>query len=131
MNKMSPGNISQEAGKVSLEDPEVIEAVNGFLADMEQGKPADRQQLVRRFPDIANELAACLDGLDLLHRVAPQLQEPSEDASDSSQPIQAAATLGDFRIVREIGRGGMFQANHVRKHMAQDIFPVCLYSFLS
>ena len=58
MNKTSSGDIRHETRHVSLEDPEVIEAVNGFLADLEQGEPADRQELIHRFPEIASELTA-------------------------------------------------------------------------
>lgn len=94
---------------VAIDDPLVIEAVQRYVNDLENGRPADRESLIDRFSSIAEPLAACLDGLDILHRVVPQLKDELKSPVDieSFEPIHPSATLGDFRILREIGRGGM------------------------
>src|SRR5205807_1437452 len=56
-----------------------------------------------RHPEIAPALSECLAGLDLLHTTGPKLRDPPLTASTAEPPT----ALGDFRIVREIGRGGM------------------------
>src|SRR5262249_318743 len=65
--------------------------------------------LLQRYPEVADELASCLDSLELLSAAAPHLQQDATVSCSAAPP--AAATLpeplGDFRIVREIGRGGM------------------------
>jgi len=84
-----------------LDDPRVMEAAKEDQAQLEAGRQPDRRELLRRYPDLADALAQCLDGLDLLHRgTARPATAPSEEALDANP-------LGDFKIVREIGRGGM------------------------
>ena len=85
----------------------ISQAVDEFLAATEVGN-VDRAALLAKYQDVADELAGCLDTLDFVNNVAPPLSEPLVDASGNNSPtISPLATLGDFRIVREIGRGGM------------------------
>jgi hypothetical protein len=93
------------------EDSGVIRALQEYRAAREAGRKLDRQEFLARHPEAARELAACLDALEFVEDAACQLQSSAADA----QAIQAAATgdllsatpLGDYRIVREVGRGGM------------------------
>src|SRR5262249_28406123 len=57
-------------------------------------------------PEIAEALAKCLDGLEFVHVFAQQLSQPSRLAAPRPE-IQPEGPLGDFRILREVGRGGM------------------------
>ena len=72
-------------------------ALEVYLEEIEAYGRVDRQSFLSRFPDLASELASHLEGIDLMLQIGPG--EP--------QCIKPLATLGDFRIVREIGRGGM------------------------
>ncbi|MFV1967350.1 MAG: protein kinase [Pirellulaceae bacterium] len=88
-------------------DDRISQAVGEFLAAIEAGT-ADRSALLGKYQDVAEELAGCLETFDFVNNVAPQLGPPSMGAGDQTSPsISPLATLGDFRIVREIGRGGM------------------------
>jgi serine/threonine protein kinase len=89
-----------------LDDPRVIEALDEYLAALETGKRPSREAFLARHSDIAPALAECLDGMEALH----------EASSSSPQPVggpalapdwQPGTPLGDFRILREVGRGGM------------------------
>jgi hypothetical protein len=101
-----PGHPSAPA--VALDDPRVIQAVEEYLAALEDGPRPDRQAVLARHPDIAAALARCLDGLEFVHVVAPQLSQASPGHPTAPPPeIQPEGPLGDFRIVREVGRGGM------------------------
>jgi serine/threonine protein kinase len=83
------------------DDPRVVSAVEEYVNALEAGERLDRQAFLARHADIADALAGCLDGLDFINAVGPQLDEaPSTEAAAPSQ-------LGDFRILREVGRGGM------------------------
>ena len=88
------------------DNPLLTKAMEHYLADLEAGTAVGRDEFAERYPDIADELKACLDGLEFLHVVAPQLNESARDGR-APHTIKPLATLGDFRIVREIGRGGM------------------------
>jgi serine/threonine protein kinase/Tfp pilus assembly protein PilF len=93
---------------VALDDPRVIRAVEEYLAALEAGPRPDRQQFLARHPDIAQALAGCLDGLEFVHGAAPQLSHPAPGRPPApGADLQPEGPLGDFRIVREVGRGGM------------------------
>jgi serine/threonine protein kinase len=86
-----------------------------YLAELELGRRPDHRQWSQRYPDLAEALGPFLEGLELVHRAAP-LASPLLDGSarvpsNTTEPLAAQNTrheaLGDFQIVREIGRGGM------------------------
>lgn len=90
------------------DDPRVVRAVQGYLAALEAGDPLDRQTYIAQHPEIAAELAECLAGLDFIHAAASNWREtPLEAVSVDHAATSSPSPLGDFRIVREIGRGGM------------------------
>jgi serine/threonine protein kinase len=80
-----------------FDDPRLKEAVQDYLAELEAGRRPERRAFLARFADLADALPVFLDGLDLVHAARPAPPPPA----DQAEP------LGDFRIVREIGRGGM------------------------
>jgi serine/threonine protein kinase/Flp pilus assembly protein TadD len=84
------------------DDPRVIRAVEEYVAALEAGARPDRQAFLARHADLANALAGCLDGLDFIRAARPQL----DDATAAPEET-VSAPLGDFRILREVGRGGM------------------------
>jgi hypothetical protein len=65
-----------------------------YLADLQEGHAPPREELLASHPDLATQLEACLAGIEFIHRTA-------------QPPDGTPQRLGDFRIVREIGRGGM------------------------
>ena len=91
-----------------MDDPRVVEALEQYLAAVEAGEKPNRQAFLARHGEIAGALADCLDGLDALQVASSS--DPrclSEAEAGMSGEWQPEAPLGDFRIVREIGRGGM------------------------
>jgi serine/threonine protein kinase/WD40 repeat protein len=92
-----------------LEDPRVLQAVEEYLAVRQAGRGPERHEFLARYPEIAATLADCLDGLEFIQAAAPSLREASVGLSDTSLTgdVQPEAPLGDYRLVREIGRGGM------------------------
>jgi predicted Ser/Thr protein kinase len=75
---------------------ELVRLLDQYLADLESGEAPDRQQLLAAHPELAAQLEACLAGIEFVHQ-AKAHQTASE----------APAQLGEFQIVRELGRGGM------------------------
>src|SRR4051812_6003027 len=88
------------------EDPRLISAVREYMALLEAGVHPHRQEFLARYPEIATELAACLDGLAFVHSAAAQMQTPGTNANVDEESA-TARPLGDFKLIREIGRGGM------------------------
>jgi serine/threonine protein kinase len=113
-------------GEGECED-ELASVLDAYLAEVEAGRPVDPEDWVRRHPAIAGRLRACLRSLHLVEAAAEALEiasgpagvaagrdrrqsgsEPSGPDSDPDlEPDADAPQIGDFRVVREIGRGGM------------------------
>ncbi|MCG8650126.1 MAG: serine/threonine protein kinase, partial [Pirellulales bacterium] len=83
----------------------LTELLDEYLSNLEQGLPVDVPALLREHADIADLLQAYLGQLDQLHGVAMGFQGCSPAQHDS--PVPASLRLGDYTIVRELGRGGM------------------------
>src|SRR5438132_6840473 len=75
------------------------------MALLEAGVHPSRHEFVARYPQIADELSICLDGLAFVHSAAAQMQGPA--AANVDEESATAKPLGDFKLIREIGRGGM------------------------
>src|SRR5262249_32625613 len=93
------------------DDERVIAAMQEYLAALEAGQKPNRAEFLARHAPITDELADCLEGLEFVHAAGPHLSHPHAGAlaevPSASPQFRPEAPLGDFRIVREIGRGGM------------------------
>src|SRR5438094_10478270 len=88
------------AGPPAHDDPLVVQALEVYLAELEAGRTPDRAAFLARHAAVAGPLADCLDGLELLRRAAAPPAPPGPDPPGPGR-------LGDFRILRQVGRGGM------------------------
>jgi hypothetical protein len=68
--------------------------LDDYVAALKAGRQPDRAAVVADHPELAPQLDSCLAALDFIHRA----DEPA---------AEAPAHLGDYRILREVGRGGM------------------------
>jgi WD40 repeat protein/serine/threonine protein kinase len=111
-----PGNVAFRQGApvgsaADLNGPRVTQAVEEYRAALKAASKPDRQEFLARYPDIRGVLAECLDALDFIQSAAPQLDQSAAElpaaALDPGAEIQSEVPLGDYRIVREVGRGGM------------------------
>lgn len=102
--------ISQHAGSADgLDNPAVFRAVEEYLAAIQLGRRPDRSAFLAEHPDIAAELAECLDALEFVQAAASSLEGTDKQPADQRGAglPEPGTTLGDYRIVREVGRGGM------------------------
>lgn len=74
----------------------VAEAVAEFQATLDRGDEFDRSAFLKRYADVAPLVADALDGIAALGRLTPAAPELHPDDA-----------LGDFRLIRRIGAGGM------------------------
>jgi serine/threonine protein kinase len=89
-----------------LDDPRVVAALDEYVAALEAGHRPDRQAFLARHAAVAAALAECLEGVEALHEGSSS----SPLAVGGPAPSAGCAPgtpLGDFRILREVGRGGM------------------------
>jgi len=95
-------------GKSRPENPQVIAALEEYLQLCEQGTIPDAASFVDRFPDIRDTLSGALAGLRFMQEAAPQVEASSEGLDRQFElNLSELKPLGDYRIIREIGRGGM------------------------
>ena len=89
---------------------ELASILDRYMADLQAGRAPDRRQLCAAHPELAAQLEACLAGIEFIHQATgPATETPT--------------TLGEFRIIRELGRGGMgvvYEAEQtsLRRHVA-------------
>jgi hypothetical protein len=89
------------------DDPRLVRAVQEYQAALERGTPPPRAEFAARFPELAPELGECLDALEFVHAAAVGLGRAASELPLPHDSELRTMPLGDFRIVREIGRGGM------------------------
>ncbi len=111
-----------------LEDPRVIAALDEYVAALEAGRKPDRQEFLDRHSEVAVALAACLDGMEALHEASSPTHAPGGLLGAAWAP---GTPLGDFRILREVGRGGMgvvYEAEQLSlgRRIALKVLPLAL-----
>ncbi len=92
----------------------LVAVLDEYLSQLKNGTAPDRETLLAAHPELAEQLAGCLAGLEFIHKAS--------EASETRPPL----SLGDFRIIREVGKGGMgavYEAEQIslRRHVALKI----------
>jgi serine/threonine protein kinase len=117
--------LSDIGDRASALDSYLAEVLEEYMAARSAGRAPPRDELLARHPALAEQLVACLGSLEFIHKASPQA---SSGKAQEVNPRGAAASpcitpqpgstlplatrdewvnLEDFRIVRELGRGGM------------------------
>ncbi|MGO9921085.1 MAG: protein kinase domain-containing protein [Isosphaeraceae bacterium] len=95
------------------QESELARVLDAYLAAIEAGQAIEPTALAAAHPAIAERLLACLSVL----QVAGQVEGRS--GNDAALESPGETCLGDFRMLRVIGRGGMgivFEAEQVSLH---------------
>jgi serine/threonine protein kinase/tetratricopeptide (TPR) repeat protein len=91
-----------------VDDPQLAAPLEEYLAALQTGDRPDREKFLAQYPGLADKLTPLLDGLEFVHQVAPQLRSgDTYSSAEHESKSTAPASLGDYRIIREVGRGGM------------------------
>jgi serine/threonine protein kinase/outer membrane protein assembly factor BamB len=101
-----PGETMDRAGALDPHEQETVPPaasanelaaiLDQYMADLGAGRAPDRAELLEAHPTLAAQLEACLAGIEFINR-----------ATGTAVPSGEPTVLGDFRLIREIGRGGM------------------------
>jgi serine/threonine protein kinase/WD40 repeat protein len=111
----------------SSTDP-IGDIADAFVAAFRQGKRPSVEDFAGRYPEHAAELREILSALVLMEKA----KSPKDDSLDQSvaNPVATSALrqLGDYQILREVGRGGMgvvYEAQQLSlgRHVAIKVLP--------
>jgi serine/threonine protein kinase/Flp pilus assembly protein TadD len=89
------------------EQERLARILDDYLVSIERGLPVSPEQLLEKYPEDAVQLRGYLSGLQLFHAaagVSPAQAHGLISGASLPKPMQ---TIGDYQLVREIGRGGM------------------------
>ncbi len=92
-------------------DPRVVELSRDYLERLRGGQQPDRQQFIERLPELQEELEEYLEGIELAFSLEAA-NSTGHQALTSHLNELPGEPIGDFRIVREIGRGGINNKNN-------------------
>jgi tetratricopeptide (TPR) repeat protein/tRNA A-37 threonylcarbamoyl transferase component Bud32 len=107
----------------SVTDQELAGLVDAYAVKRQAGAPVDPMELIRDHPEYADALQRLLPVVEVLDDlVTPERRPPAASGS------VAAGKLGDFRLLHEIGRGGMgivYEAEQIslRRRVALKVLP--------
>ncbi len=102
--------------------------LDDYLLDVARGMPITPEQLLQRHPKDAEYLRGYLSGLQLFHAAAIEGNQAMLAAAPTQVGQQLGQVIGDYRLIHEIGRGGMgvvYEAEQIslRRRVALKILP--------
>src|SRR5262249_31761649 len=94
-------------------DERVDAALAEYLAACDAGDPPQRAAFLARYPDLADSLAAFIDDHERMRRAADV--GATSGQTPAQRPLGTVRYVGDYKLLGEIGRGGMgvvYRARH-------------------
>jgi serine/threonine protein kinase len=124
-----------ETNSDSARQDRLNEVLLAYVEGAQAGRAPDRRRLIEKHPEFRHELEEFFSSHDEVAR----LMEPLREVASASGPAAAAPSasgadlpeigrLGDFRLLREVGRGGMgvvYEAEQIslRRRVALKVLP--------
>src|SRR5262245_61946364 len=101
--------------------------VEEFLRRYRRGERPLLTEYAEKHPEHAQEIRELFPALVVLERLGPQHEElqPAKEVTVQASPLER---LGEYRVLREVGRGGMgvvYEAEQVSvgRHGAREVRP--------
>jgi len=99
-----------------------------FLERLRKGERPSLAEYKERYPDLAEDIDDVFPALAMMDEIDPSARELSEPAPTEDAILPKLEQIGDFRIIREVGRGGMgvvYEAEQVSlgRHVALKVLP--------
>ncbi len=104
MTSDQPGMTAAVRGSVGSGSE--VAALELYLAALQAGHRPSREAFLADHPDLVGDLAQCLDVLEFIHSAA-RIATTGDGTPPPSDALAPETVLGEFRLIREAGRGGM------------------------
>ncbi len=109
----------------------VLELAEEFLARYRKGERPPLKEYIKRHPELAAEIREVFPAMAMMEKIAladESLETPGEKSGLGGERKATLDQLGDFRIIREIGHGGMgvvYEAEQMSlgRHVALKVLP--------
>ncbi|MFH2002962.1 MAG: hypothetical protein ABIK28_25070 [Planctomycetota bacterium] len=89
---------SHEDEKPLMQSPSTLEEVlDQYLQELAEGANPDRDRYLKAYPELSRSLRGLFKTLEFVENTSRTL---------NASRLEKGQRLGDFRIIREIGRGG-------------------------
>jgi serine/threonine protein kinase len=85
----------------------VDELAEEFARRLRAGEQPSVEEYARRHPERADEVRAVLAAVEMMEQLKPRREDELPRDTSAPQSGNPLKRIGDYRIVREIGRGGM------------------------
>src|ERR1043166_3370261 len=104
-----PNNVQAHSDRSTSPSALLADLVDRLTARMQAGEPIDWDEVLRQHPEQAEELRRLRPALGVLNDLSRSADEHISGlgATGLKAGDPQAGVIGDFRVVREIGRGGM------------------------
>jgi len=106
---MSSASRLVESKSKSPSEVRLVEVLDAYMAAAQEGRAPGRDELLAEYPELAEDLEACLASLEFIRQAsltaAPLVADTN--AAEAGVGETGIGELGDFRLVAEVGRGGM------------------------
>jgi serine/threonine protein kinase/tetratricopeptide (TPR) repeat protein len=91
--------------EIQTDQSRLDELAEAFVERYRRGEPPAIAEYVREHPDLAEQIEELFPALVMMEQVEGELRNAARKAPSAVAP--PLTQLGDFRIIREVGRGGM------------------------
>src|SRR5437016_5489727 len=100
---------SDEGTRLATDDDDdrLGEAIEAYLALVEQNQAPEVEEFIGRYPDLKDDLRAAMEGLELVHGLVGVGASPisgSSGGSGADRWLESGQRIAGYRIVRELGR---------------------------
>ena len=108
----------------------IEELADSFVQRYRRGERPSLTEYTGKYPELADEIRELFPSLVMMEELAPESESVNDQFSLSKAGVDHSELkqLGDFRIIREIGRGGMgivYEAEQLSlsRHVALKVLP--------